>query len=182
MPTLEQRKQAYRNRVQYAHQALLRKEDSRKFDNCFEMHDGAFVVVALMRRAETDPELRAAICAEFGRPWPQVPWHKTVEANRHLSNASLAAAAAHTQIEEEWKTANIFLPQLSAINDDDNQRFEIIRREGPVELVESFYAPSLRAVTKAVQSWTDRTVMGQPFLSMLAQVSVRTPDGELISV
>lgn len=49
LPSINERKRDFRERVRYASAAFMRREDSRKFDNCFEMYDGSYVVTALMR-------------------------------------------------------------------------------------------------------------------------------------
>ena len=42
---------AYQQRVQRAIIGIIAQEDSRQFDNCFEMWDGTAVVVAIWREA-----------------------------------------------------------------------------------------------------------------------------------
>lgn len=183
MPSFQARKKNYLRRVNYAHRALINNEHSREFDNCFEMYDGSYVVAALMRRAEKDEALKEAILKDFstasGGAWERVPWHKTADKLSRFSDAQLATLAAHTSCEEEWRSVHIFLPQLDAIKSPETMPFEIIRREGPDELVEEYYAKNLREAVKAVEGWTDRTILGVPFLGMLAEIEVRSPEGEI---
>lgn len=186
MPTLRERKNSFRRRVNYAHAAFLRREDSRAFDDCFEMYDGEFVVTALMRRAASDPQLKAEILRDMsvasGGVWENVPWQNAAAKYRHVSDASLADLAAQRQIEAEWVSVHIHLPQLAASHDPDHKPFEIVRREGPSIIKECFYARNLREATNAVKSWTNRTVLGVPFLSMLASVEIRSPDGDIYTM
>lgn len=180
MPSMKSRMAAFRNRVNYAEQAFLRHEDSRELDNCFEMYDGEFVVVALMRRAARNPDLMAALRAEFSQVSPsEWSWLRTVEKHKRIPDHKLPEMAAQAQIEAEWHSVNIFMPQLIARNEEGAQPFEVVRREGPAELKETLWGPSLRAVCHQVRSWHARTVMGSPFLSLLAEIQIRTPDGEI---
>ena len=184
MPSLNMRKRAFQNRVHVAQQAFLSgKVGSRAFDTCFEMYDGAYVVTALMRRAEADPLLMAEILAYFGETDPHgLAWSKTAAGFRNIRTHNLGNAAAVAQIEAEWVNVHIFIPQLLAQQDSAAQRFEIVREEGELRHSEAFYAPSLRAVCNAIKSWHSRTILGQPFLSLIAQVFVLTPDGERVPV
>ncbi len=186
MPSFQARKKNYSHRVNYAHKALINNERSREFNNCFEMYDGEYVVAALMRRAKKDPVFKAAILKDFSTAsdgaWERVPWHKTADKLSRLSDAQLATLAAHKTSEEEWRSAHIFLPQLDARKCSEAMPFEITRREGPDELVEEYYARSLREAVKAVESWTDRTVLGVPFLGLFAEIEVRSPEGDVHKV
>lgn len=83
-------------RVRFALRAILehRTRDSRAFDRCFEMYDGAAVVCALMRRAEADSTLAREIrniFSNFPKPEP-TPWHIT--AAKHANEADLSAFSA----------------------------------------------------------------------------------------
>ena len=183
MPSLDQRKRNFLRRVNYAVQAFLQGEDSREFDNCFEMYDGEFVVVALVRKGDKDPDLRAAILDRMNptvfQSWEINPWQTKAQKYRRVSDAMLPSLAAQAQIEAEWFSTQVFIPQLAVMNDPENKPFEIVRREGSDELKECFHARNLREVTNKIRSWTDRTVKGQPFLSLLAEIEVRSPDGEV---
>ncbi|QUS59167.1 hypothetical protein [Pseudovibrio brasiliensis] len=92
---------SFNERVDYAHQALLRGEDSRKFDNCFEMWDGAFVVAALMRRSLSDPELRQAIKKDLSSVG-LAQWQQTTASLAHIPTHKLSdkAAAHRRQVEK----------------------------------------------------------------------------------
>lgn len=89
---------SFRGRVQYAIRALKRLgqcEDSRAFDTCFEMHDGAMVVTAILRASAADPELAEAIGNETRRsPEMMKKWRAEFERYAHLSDAGLEEAAA----------------------------------------------------------------------------------------
>jgi hypothetical protein len=182
MQSLGERKKNFRHRVAYAHAALLRGESSRQFDTCFGMHDGGYVVTALMRRAGKNPALKEAITRLFNPGprggWETLTWQETAWRNRHVSDAALANLAARKQIEEEWRWVHVTLPQMKAMRDPANTPFDVIRREGSDVLTERFYAADLRDAADAVRSWTERTVLGAPFLSILAEIEIRTPVGE----
>lgn len=179
MPSMKSRIAAFRKRVDYAEKAFLRSEDSRELDNCFEMYDGEFVVVALMRRAEKNTALMAALRAEFSQVsvtnWS---WIRTAEKHSRITDSKLAEAAAQAQIEAEWHNVHVFMPQLIARSEDGAQPFEIVRREGSMETKETLWGTSLRAICQLVKSWQARTIQGAPFLSLLADIHIRTPEGE----
>lgn len=183
MPSMKSRMAAFLNRVNYAEKAFLNREDSRQLDNCFEMYDGEFVVVALMRRAEKNPALMTALRAEFSQVSPsEWSWQRTADKHRRIPDHKLPEAAAQAQIEAEWHNVNVFMPQLIARNEEGAQQFEVVRREGSAEVKETLWGPSLRAVCNMVRSWDARTVMGAPFLSLLAEIHIRTPDGEIYAL
>lgn len=85
---------SFMDRCRYAREALLRGEDSRAADNCFEMYDGAMVVTMLMRWAQRDPALARAIVAEG--PNLVEAWKKTAAAHGRLRTEDdiVRAAAA----------------------------------------------------------------------------------------
>ncbi|WP_306150689.1 hypothetical protein [Roseovarius sp. MMSF_3281] len=91
-------------RVRYAIQGILRAEDSRAFDNCFEMYDGAYVVAAIMREAEGNEALRVMIHHMFRNyeQYEDVPWHKTAADLAHVSDLGKAAAAERKRRREEF--------------------------------------------------------------------------------
>lgn len=67
----------FQDRVDQAAKALRRGTWGRRFEACFEEGDGGHVAAALIRRAETKPDLQEAIIKAFRvRSWEQVPWHK----------------------------------------------------------------------------------------------------------
>jgi hypothetical protein len=63
------------------------KTDTRELDNCFEMHDGDLVVTALVRQAQTDPDLAAALYPKHAY------WQTTAQEYALLSDAELAYEA-----------------------------------------------------------------------------------------
>jgi hypothetical protein len=63
------------------------KTDTRELDNCFEMHDGDLVVTALVRQAQTDPDLAAALYPKHAY------WQTTAQKYALLSDAELAHEA-----------------------------------------------------------------------------------------
>ena len=83
---------SFTERVAYARLAILRNEDSRAHDNCFEMYDGALVVTALMRQAETDPHLLAAIKRQFSIAGIGL-WETTAAEHAHIPTHKLPDAA-----------------------------------------------------------------------------------------
>ena len=90
MPTIDHKTllREYRARVRRAASLLKAgKTDSRELDNCFEMHDGTLVVVALVRQAQTDPELAAAMYPRFAY------WQTTAQEYALLPDSELAREA-----------------------------------------------------------------------------------------
>ncbi|MGN8119959.1 hypothetical protein [Labrys sp. 22185] len=81
---------SFNQRVLYAARALVRHEDSRAHDNCFEMGDGALVVAALMRRARQEPELDRAIRHAF-RSAGIGEWEETASRYAHVRDLAKAA-------------------------------------------------------------------------------------------
>jgi hypothetical protein len=75
----------------------------RAFDACFEMWDGACVVVLLMRAARTDTALRLGIqlhmCAER--------WRTVADAHAHLDDAAIARKAARLRAEGRAETQRL---------------------------------------------------------------------------
>lgn len=64
-------------RVNYVERCFLNHTtNSRAFDDCFEQYDGAAVVTALVRRAQTDPTLYAAIAKDWREGFP-TSWIET---------------------------------------------------------------------------------------------------------
>jgi len=87
---------SFERRVDYAEQAIMRKEDSRERDNCYEMHDGAFVVTALVRRARAKPELKTMIELMFSNfdGFENIPWIATADKYADIPTERLTIAAA----------------------------------------------------------------------------------------
>jgi hypothetical protein len=83
---------SFLGRVNYAHEALLKRKHIRAFDDCFENYDGSYVVASLMRRAAHSPELMAAIEAH-GEAMAE-HWRKTAAQLAHLRNHDALARAA----------------------------------------------------------------------------------------
>jgi hypothetical protein len=72
----------------------------RKFDNCFEMFDGACVVVMLMRQAETDTALRLGIRLRMD----EAHWKTVADEHAHLDDAAIARKAARLRAEGRAET------------------------------------------------------------------------------
>ena len=89
----------YLARLEYAAQGIMSGEDSRALDTCFEMWDGAFIVAGLIRRAENDEALRAAILRDYSsvKGWETHPWHKTAATLAHVPTHRLPEAARREQ-------------------------------------------------------------------------------------
>jgi hypothetical protein len=87
---------SYPARCRYAAQGILRGEDSRAMDDCFENYDGAYVVAYLMRRADKEPDLKAAIRHMFSNfdTWEAIPWIKTAADLASIPDDRLGKAAA----------------------------------------------------------------------------------------
>src|SRR5258708_33807453 len=61
-PMQSYRPDSFQQRVNYAAQCILDQDTrSREFASCFEMHDGDVVAAALVRRAQQNAELYAAM-------------------------------------------------------------------------------------------------------------------------
>ena len=90
-------KDAFSRRVNYAAQCFKRgTSGTRHFDTCFEMDDGDAVVTALVRRADKDPALHAAIAKRWGGTFPQ-SWLDTAAQYAGVRNLT---ALARQQREE----------------------------------------------------------------------------------
>lgn len=87
---------SYPGRVRYAIAGIMRAEDSRAFDTCFEMNDGAYVVAAIMREAEKNPALRAMIGYMFRNIpcYEDIPWQKTAAKLASIPDEDLGKEAA----------------------------------------------------------------------------------------
>ncbi|MTJ93896.1 MAG: hypothetical protein F8N36_13715 [Desulfovibrio sp.] len=108
-------KDAYSQRVNYAAQCFLRGTDSRHFDTCFEMYDGAAVVTALVRRAEKNPRLHSAIAAQWREGFPQ-SWKDTAAQFAAVPTRRLVDLAALFRANDGARTGNhvdAFLAQFS---------------------------------------------------------------------
>jgi membrane protein required for beta-lactamase induction len=107
---------SFMDRCRYAREALLRNEDSRKADNCFEMYDGAMVVTMLMRWAQRDPALARAIVGEG--PNLVEAWKKTAAAYSGLRSeddiARTAAAIRAQQRQSDEREQSLYLSRLPA--------------------------------------------------------------------
>jgi hypothetical protein len=104
---------SYPARVEYAAAAIMRGEDSRALDDCFEMYDGAFVVAALMRRAATDEALRVMIARMFSSfSWDEMPWHKTARGVAHIPDNQLGAEAAKERARQKASWDSILSVQM----------------------------------------------------------------------
>jgi hypothetical protein len=87
-PTHKTLLREYRARVRKAANLLKAgMTDSRELDNCFEMHDGDLVVTALVRQAQADSELAAAMYPKF------VYWQATAQEYALIPDAELAYEA-----------------------------------------------------------------------------------------
>jgi hypothetical protein len=78
----------FAGRVNHACAVMLAgRSANRAFDTCFEMYDGAAVVLAIHRRAQGNAELRAAL----PRYLCPIATQATVEKHGHRKPAELAA-------------------------------------------------------------------------------------------
>ncbi|KZL10341.1 hypothetical protein PsAD2_04000 [Pseudovibrio axinellae] len=101
----------FRQRVNYAREAFLLGEDSRAFDKCFEMYDGAFVVTALMRLCQTDTLLNQAIQKQMSRPGV-IAWQKTAASLAHIPSTKLSQKAAAHRVYLENRAHGYVQPSL----------------------------------------------------------------------
>ncbi|SDQ36190.1 hypothetical protein [Pseudovibrio sp. Tun.PSC04-5.I4] len=102
---------SFNQRVRYARLAFLRNEDSRAFDNCFEMYDGAFVVAALMRLSETDSELKQAMQKDFSK-FGLAQWQQTTASLAHIPTEKLSSKAAAYRRQVELSPVGYQQPSL----------------------------------------------------------------------
>lgn len=83
----------FSDRVRYAERGLLRNEDSRKMDGCFESGDGAAVCLMLMRLAEINPDLAEAVnrvLAQNHENKPEHPWARVARQYKHIPTCEIA--------------------------------------------------------------------------------------------
>jgi hypothetical protein len=85
-------------RVNYAAHCFVRRSGlgGRHFAACFEMADGDAVITALIRRADKNSRLRAAILREFvsaGGDYPN-SWKAVAEPLKDIPTRKLSLAAA----------------------------------------------------------------------------------------
>jgi hypothetical protein len=86
-------KDAFSDRVNYAAKCFLRgTSGTRHFDTCFEMNDGDAVVTALVRRAERNAKLHAAIARQWSGTFPK-SWRDTAEKYEHIPTLDLKKLA-----------------------------------------------------------------------------------------
>lgn len=84
---------SFRTRVRLAIELLLNDQtNQRAFDNCFEMHDGTAVVLAIAREAQQNPLLASRI-ERFSSIEPDLPWLAFAAHFAHIRD--LDAFAAH---------------------------------------------------------------------------------------
>ncbi|MGZ3218437.1 hypothetical protein [Paracoccus sp. T5] len=177
MPTIQERKRAFRSRVFHASRLIVASDVAAARCTYLSGDDRDMVLTAIMRRAAKDSDLRLAICSAFGTDWLDVSWHEIADSNNHLSDRELAQAAAQAAEEAEWYLHHVAIPQMAARLDPECQVYTIIRTEGDWTHVETFEASCLRNVIRAVRLWDRRTIRGVPFLSIFARVEVKDPDG-----
>jgi hypothetical protein len=87
---------AFSARVEHAIHCLVHDQmESRDNDTCYEMFDGDAVVTAILRRAATNPRLRAS----FAKHWRDtrdglpVAWIETAEKYAHIPTEQLPELA-----------------------------------------------------------------------------------------
>jgi hypothetical protein len=101
--------EAFGHRVNYAAQCFMRNTHSRAFDTCFEMNDGAAVVTALVRRAQNNPKLHAAIASQWSGVFP-TEWLETAAKHAAIPTPALPALAHELRTEGE-RRFNQFLAE-----------------------------------------------------------------------
>ena len=90
--------EAFSHRVNYAAQCFMRGTHSRAFDTCFEMNDGDAVVTALVRRAQNNPRLHAAIAPQWSGVFP-TEWLETAAQHAAIPTPALPALAREMRAE-----------------------------------------------------------------------------------
>lgn len=108
--------QGFKARVDYADQAIRRNDYGRALDACFELDDGAFIVAALMRRADRDAQLDAAIRRMFRQSDGYARWQTTAFSLCHISEDRLPASARlhrRRQTRTPCGQLGLFQPELS---------------------------------------------------------------------
>jgi len=171
---------AFKKRVRLAEQCYLNGVHDRKLDNCFEMHDGEMVVVALMRRAHQNPALMAAIRADFASTSDQDwSWARHMVKHRALSDTEIAETAVTMQLEAEWVHVNIFIPQLRAAQTPGYTPDVVTREEEGTSHSQNIWAGSIEDAVQIVHGWEGRTLNGAPYFSLFSTVQVVGPNGEV---
>jgi hypothetical protein len=83
----------YPARVEFAERCFREGvSNSRDLDSCFEMYDGDAVVVALVRKTRTDPQLRRGIAAQWSGEFP-ARWLETAHRYRTVPDKKLVKLA-----------------------------------------------------------------------------------------
>lgn len=179
MTTMNTRMARFRRRVETAHSMYLTGQtEGRAFDNCFENYDGAIVVTALMRRASNDERLYRAIRRDFsGMSDSEWTWPRTANKYAHVKTHRLPSLAAQIQVEGEWMGIE-FLRQMEIAKMPDAAVYGVTRTEGSNSYTQNVWGTSLRHVCQIIEGWNNRTIEGQPFLSLLASIVITPPDGE----
>lgn len=84
----------FSDRVRYAAKSLRRGHTGPQFEACFAEADSLHVAAVLMRRAESNPDLKAAIKAAFEVPrWSDVPWNAHMKRFRGMDSRAIGADA-----------------------------------------------------------------------------------------
>ena len=104
------REDAFAYRVNYAAQCFMKQRESRAFDTCFEMYDGAAVVTALVRRASKNTKLHAAIARQWSEGFPR-DWIATASKYEHLPTRKLGELAKDLREESKRKFAEVLAAQ-----------------------------------------------------------------------
>lgn len=102
MPTIQERKRAFRERVFHAGRLIIASDVVGARRTYLSGEDRDLVLTAIMRRAAKDSDLRHAICSAFNTDWLDVSWHEIADRNNHLSDSELAQAAAQAADEADW--------------------------------------------------------------------------------
>jgi hypothetical protein len=84
----------FTSRVGYA-VACIKSGDTnhRKFDSCFEMYDGKYVVTAIVRKARADKNLESKLQVLVGQYLTD--WQDVARLFDHLTNVELKEAKKH---------------------------------------------------------------------------------------
>lgn len=86
---------SFESRVAYAIRGLIINEDSRAFDDCFEMCDGEYVVAAIFRKAREHRILQEALVSRWSvTALEDHPWCEVEADLAHIPTDNLPAIAA----------------------------------------------------------------------------------------
>jgi len=95
-------RKSFSDRVRYAAKSLKRGHMGPQFEACFAEADSQHVAAVLMRRAENNPDLKAAIKAAFQvSRWSDVPWNAIMKRFRGMDSRAIGADAQKVLVDAD---------------------------------------------------------------------------------